>query len=246
MLLPWNQSKHLIHYFYQGRIQTIAQMAAHFVFVRSQDRSQISHTLQCTGCNEQFEGKKALRKHVREQPECLSEWGGSQEKLSQMVDSIYDRRRKTRSYWENPDKQRKRKRSTYDDDPDKERERKREEYAKGKLTRQSDGGLGKFLEEGKYGPIFPCIYCHQLKWQTSVTVADSSDLNSPFTNIHYVTIQHRSLFKKQDRFWQCRTCKTAISRGERPKMCTQNCLHCPWDDVPPHLLKMNEVGSECL
>ena len=66
-------------------------------------------------------------------------------------------------------------------------------------------------------------------------------INPIYIDRHYISVKHRDLFVKQDKFYICRTCKQAISSGKQPKMNANNSLLCPWEEVPPHLLTMNEV-----
>ena len=193
---------------------------------RNQNRETISHTLVCDGCGDQFEGTTSLKNHILHKIGCLNAWGGNIHQLEKKVKAIFKSRRDKRNHLLNPEK---------------ERKRKLPYYHKEKETRDSWGDLQQFLKEGQYGPIFPCVSCHQLKWKTNVSAVDMSTLSPDFVDKHYVSLKHRKLFRKLDKYHMCRTCKDSIFQSTRPKMCTRNSLGCPWEDVPPRLLTMNEV-----
>ena len=261
-----------------------------YILTRSSSASSISHSLQCDGCNGQFEGTKALKHHIQSLPSCLASWGGSLEELTKIVNKEFNKRRNREIYSKNPETESKRKKAEYDNDPDKHRQRKNEEYAtdpnkqrerkknsyydnlekererkrrdekarfeaepeKKRLEKNwrdamkkecgnSNDDLTKFLEEGKYGPIFSCIFCHQLKWKNNVLEAKEMDMNSPYVDQQYITVDHIKLFKKQDKYYKCKTCNTSVQLSHRPRMSTKNALHCPFDDVPRDLLIVNEV-----
>ena len=71
--------------------------------------------------------------------------------------------------------------------------------------------------------------------------AEMSVINSEYVDENYVTNVHKSLFKKIGRYYLCLVCRNAISASQRPKLCTLNALHCPWEEVPKHLLEINKV-----
>ena len=152
-----------------------------------------------------------------------------------------EQKRKRTEYHANPQKERERKKVEYHKNPEFQRLRKQLTYVSQKETQETDDDLKKFLEEGKYGPIFPCICCHQLFWRRNVVVAEMSAMNSEFVDKHYVTVLHRRLFKKVGRYFLCLTCRPAIRVSQRPKLCALNALHCSWEEVPKELLKINEV-----
>ena len=87
----------------------------------------ISHVIFCDGCQIEFDGKKTLKQHIHDQPNCLAAWGGSTSSLDTMVAQIYGRRRSKRRYEMNKDEEKKRKRAEYHANPQKERERKKVE-----------------------------------------------------------------------------------------------------------------------
>ena len=172
-----------------------------------------------------------------------------------------ERSRKREAYKDAPEKERTRKREDYKDAPEKERTRKREEYradpveanTRGLLRRlinsdtvTTDDERKKFEKEGRYGPIFPCVCCHQYNWYFLVTIVeDLSSLHPDFVDVGYVQ-QNLRMFEKQGRLFLCNRCKSDLTQGKCPKLSTKNNLQCPWEEVSHLLLSVNEVFIVCL
>ena len=235
------------------------------------EEKTISHRLHCEGCGGTFVGTRNLKSHVKENPLCLKFWGDDLASLTQKVTAIFKRRRSSRHYYENRDevltsrkedywadseKQCDRKRIHYKANQEKEQERKRvayEENSEKERLRQSVVRLTRaetqttltdrlmFEKEVRYGPIFPCVCCGQLNWYFSMFIENHLDqLSHDFVDIQHVH-EHIFLFRKQNRFFICRPCKIDLSNDKCPKMSVRNYLQCPWNDVPPHLLTINQV-----
>ena len=95
----------------------------------------------------------------------------------------------------------------------------------------------------RYGPIFPCISCHETNWQSNVVkISNITTINSSYVDFYFVTVSNRELFVKMNFFYLCKTCKKAIDASRMPKRCAKNMLLCPWKDVEDKdFLNMNEV-----
>ena len=91
-------------------------------------------------------------------------------------------------------------------------------------------------KSGRYGPIFPCIVCHELHWRSNVVVVNFDDVEDEFLCTEYV-ISHNSLFMKLDSYYCCKTCKKKTDGGEMPKVAAVNNMKCPWDKTPQSMLK---------
>ena len=157
------------------------------------------------------------------------------------------RKRKTEKYTENLEAQRERKRSYEKDKYDKNPEPKKEQEATARRIRretwETKDDLSQFRKEGKYGPIFPCVCCNQLKWQSSVVSLEKDELlllPSSCIDVEHVNV-NAHLFTKLDKFYLCKSCKEDLFNGQQPKLSTKNRLLCPWKDVPSELLRLNEV-----
>ena len=152
------------------------------------------------------------------------------------------RDRKKEEYSRDPEEQRDRKKEDYSRDPQKHRDRKMEEYIEAKQLQSSMDMLNNFQEAGKYGPIFPCVSCHQFNWRMAVQkVHDINTLEQGIVDVDYVVQKNVKLFSKIDCFWVCKTCKLSIERGIRPKFSSLNSLQCPWEGVPTEMLELNNV-----
>ena len=116
-----------------------------------------------------------------------------------------------------------------------------EEYTKAK-NESSLERYNKFLELGMYGPMFPCIFCHEFNWKyNSSVVKDIHQIQPGLLNHDYVLSKNIKLFIKLDCLWMCSSCKSSVVSNKRPKMLATDDLLCPWEDVPRELLKLNEV-----
>ena len=110
---------------------------------------------------------KELRKEVKRQKSRL-EFKRNSRKINDRVKQYYyanlhkERERKRvgskQTYDSNPQKERDRKRvgskQTYDSNPQKERDRGKRIYEARKESQGTAGDLQKFLDKGRYGPIF--------------------------------------------------------------------------------------------
>jgi hypothetical protein len=167
---------------------------------------------------------------------------------------------KQQEYKQNKEKHQDRKQQEYDNNKEKHQNRKQQGYNINKeviLKRQkekrdnriasqtSKDMLDKFKNSGRYGPIFPCISCHQLNWKYKVKKVDNIFSEQVHhLDIDYVVNKQSRLFKKLDAYWICDRCNGETRSGKRPRMSSMNGLQCPWEDVPERLLALNEVGIQ--
>ena len=113
-----------------------------------------------------------------------------------------------------------------------------------RLSQDKDNSLDP-LQNNRYGPIFPCICCHQLNWKYKMRkVDDIFGEQVHHVDIDYVVNKHNRLFRKLDAYWICDGCNGETRSGKRPRMSSMNGLQCPWEDVPERLLALNEVGIQ--
>ena len=101
-------------------------------------------------------------------------------------------------------------------------------------------------KSGRYGPIFPCIVCHELHWWSNVDVVNFDDVEDKFLCNEYIVSQN-NLFMKLDSYYCCKTCKKKTDGGEMPRVAAVNDMKCPWENTPQFMLKskVNMVISKC-
>ena len=143
-----------------------------------------------------------------------------------------------RGYYEkNREKEQEGQRVYYERNKEKEQERKRK-------AKEQQTPTEKFEKEGRYGPIFSCISCHQTNWFSNVVITSLENVEETNVDKQYV-VSNLCLFQKQNRLFICLGCKKSLETGTCPKMSTRNSLQCPWQNVPRQLLKLT-VEENCL
>ena len=191
--------------------------------------------------------------------------------LGDKVRKIFDKRHKEKGYKLNKAKYLKKRFDDYNTHKEKHQDRKQREYTTHKEEHQerkqqeynlnkerkkverdnriasqsSRDMLDKFKNSGRYGPIFPCICCHQLNWKSKMRMVDDIFCERfHHVDIDYVVNKQNRLFRKLDAYWICDGCNGETRSGKRPRMSSMNGLQCPWEDVPERLLALNEVGTQ--
>ena len=144
-----------------------------------------------------------------------------------------------------PDKQRERSKYNANPEPAKGRAKARYEehgqerrdaiYAQRAAT-DSMEVLLNFRTKCRYGPSFPCIVCHELKFRGQVSAIKLEEIEDEFVTGDFIRRQSK-LFLKHGSFHICTPCKSKVSRGELPKLAARNSLNCPWDNVPKQLAR---------
>ena len=129
-----------------------------------------------------------------------------------------------------------------DRNPQKKRDNEKQRFEARKASQDTVGDLQKFLDNGRYGPIFSCVCCHELKWRSGVrhTQYPSVSLSGKI-DMEYVTVKHKELFLKVGKYYICDACHGS----HQPKLRATNILTCPWENVPQRLLPKNPVRSPC-
>ena len=105
--------------------------------------------------------------------------------------------------------------------------------------------LLNFRTKCRYGPSFPCIVCHELKFRGQVSAIKLDEIEDEFVTGDFIR-QQSKLFLKHGSFHICTPCKSKVSRGELPKLAARNSLNCPWDNVPKQFLTLNTVENSIL
>ena len=98
-------------------------------------------------------------------------------------------------YEKNKGKKQEQKRLDYEKNKEKERERKRK-------SREKQSPFENFEKEGRYGPIFSCISCHQTNWFSNVAVTSLENHDESSVDTQYV-VSNQGLFRKQNRLFIC-------------------------------------------
>ena len=133
--------------------------------------------IECPTCHAPLLNSNELKQHIWKNPAC--KWiktrnpkeieGEVKKEVKRQKERMAYRRnlennrkigrdRKKKAFDINPQKDRDRMKRAYKADPQKERDRKREEFEANKGHRGTVGDLQKFLDEGRYGPIFRAVH----------------------------------------------------------------------------------------
>ena len=151
------------------------------------------------------------------------------------------REKRKERYKGNPEQEKEQKRVYYEEHV---QERRDAIYAQRAAT-DSMEVLLNFRTKCRYGPSFPCIVCHELKFRGQVSAIKLEDIEDEFVTGNFIRRQSK-LFLKHGSFHICTPCKSKVSWGELPKLAARNSLNCPWDNVPKQFLTLNAVENSIL
>ena len=137
-------------------------------------------------------------------------------------------------------------RAYHQENKEEANKKRMDHYETNKETEKANFRAYHAAKSGRYGPMFPCIVCHELHWFSNVVVVNFDDVEDKFLCTEYI-FSHNNLFVKLDSYYCCKTCKKKTDGGEMPRVAAVNNMKCPWDNTPQFMLelKVNMVISKC-
>ena len=241
------------------------------IFFRKRTFTPVS----CCKCGTEFGREKLLYEHLEMDERCMSAMGGSVEEAKRYVRNMKDQSRnqadkdsqkqrfkvyhqgnkqtvnkKRMDRFENNKETEKANFKAYHEANKEPRQKYFATYHENnKESRQKDFAAryeANKAKSGRYGPIFPCIVCHELHWWSNVDVVNFDDVEDKFLCNEYI-VSRNNLFMKLDSYYCCKTCKKKTDGGEMPRVAAVNDMKCPWENTPQFMLKskVNMVISKC-
>ena len=147
--------------------------------------------------------------------------------------AIQEKEERRQRYWKNVDDERSKRIERYVENKEQEKETRRDRYR--------NQALRRFFQLGKFGPSFPCLVCHELKWLENVDVVHTLDqIDENYLCVAYI-LEHKHLFYKLGGYFCCKSCRKQVDAGVLPSVAARNGLLCPWDEVELKFLNLTTV-----